>query len=331
MIRVGVVRGGISSEYDISLQSGATILDVLREHHADKYQPVDILISKDGEWHIAGRTISPERLMRDVDVIWNALHGEYGEDGQIQQLLEQLHIPYTGSGPVASAIGMNKKMTKDKARQLGVRVTDEYMIPDYRKQHGIVPEVYFKEHAQNVFLKFSPPWIIKPVSGGSSIGVSIVKTREELLNAIKKTAELSTDIIVEPYIKGRDATVAVADNFRNEKVYSFLPVEICPPSERFYDYKAKYTGESVHYSPGRFSQEEKEELQDFAKRIHEGIGLRHCSRSDFVVTPKGAYFLEVNTLPGMTGESNLPLSLEPVGSHLPEFVDHILQLALGRK
>ena len=316
MIRVGVVRGGISDEYNLSLQTGATVLEVLREHHADKYQPIDILISKEGAWHIGGREITPERLMRDVDVVWNGLHGQYGEDGQIQQLLEQLNIPYTGSGSVASAIGMNKKMTKDKARKLDIRVSDEYMIPDYRNQHGTTTEVYFKEHAQNIFLRFSPPWVIKPVGSGSSIGVSIVKTRGELFDALIKTAEHATDIIVEPYLNGKEASVAVTNDFRGQKLYSFLPVESKPLRQ---------------VSPGKFSEKEKKELQDFAKSIHENLGLKHYSQSDFIVTPKGAYFLEVNTLPDMGKESSISKALDPVGSNLPEFVDHILQLALGKK
>lgn len=331
MIRVGVIRGGVSNEYEVSLNTGATILSVLREHFAYKYIPIDILITKDGIWHKQGRPMNTDHLMRDVDVVFNALHGIYGEDGQVQQFLESLGVLYTGSGPLASAIGMNKKMTKDHVKKLGIKTADEYMVTDYRNVSQSVPEVYFKEEAQKVFLQFAPPWVIKPIGSGSSVGVSIVKTQTELVDALRKASETPGDIMVEQYIKGKEATVAVTDNFRGQETYSFLPIEIRVPTNRFFDYEMKYSGKAEEISPGNFSQTEKVLLQDLAKQIYKGLGLRHYARIDFILTPKGAYMLEVNTLPGMTSESLVPKSLPPVGSNLPEFVDHIIQLAHTKK
>jgi D-alanine-D-alanine ligase len=328
MIRVGVVRGGISNEYDVSLQSGATILELLRTHHADKYEAVDVLITKDGIWHIAGRSVTAEELKNKVDVIWNALHGAYGEDGQIQSMLEELGIPYTGSGPVASAISINKRLTKEHVRTFGIKTAQEYMIDDYRN-HPVVPEkAYFKEQAQNVFLKFSPPWVVKPIGSGSSVGVSIARTRGELVDAIRSASEMPGEIMVEEFIKGKEATVAVTEEFRGEPVYSFLPIEIRVPAGKFFDYEYKYNGQAQEISPGNFARDEKEQLQKIAQQVHAELGLKHYSRSDFIVSSRGIYFLEVNTLPGLTKESLYPKALAPLGTTMPDFIDHIIQLAL---
>ncbi|MBC7836866.1 ATP-grasp domain-containing protein, partial [Acetobacteraceae bacterium] len=133
---------------------------------------------------------------------------------------------------------------------------------------------------------------------------------------------------VEEFIKGKEATVGVVDNFRGEKFYALMPVEIVPPPSReFFDYHAKYSGESTERVPGNFTHSEKEELMYLAKRAHETLGLSHYSRSDFIVSKRGIYFLEINTLPGLTGESLLPKALAAGGSKLPEFLDHVITLA----
>lgn len=329
MIRVGVVRGGISNEYEVSLATGANVLDVLREKLSHKYLPVDILISKEGDWYIRGKKIDINELRASVDVVFNALHGEYGEDGQIQSVFEAAGIAYVGSGPVASAVAMHKKRTKDHLKESGIKMPLEYIVADYRTQGDVLPEVYLKEAVQKIFLSFSPPWVIKPLQGGSSVGVSIAKTREQLLNALRAASEFPGEIMVEEYIAGKEATVAVTENFRGEPIYSFLPIEIRVPKDRIFDYEMKYSGLAQEISPGNFSQEEKEVLQNAARIIHKDMGLRHYSRSDFIVSKRGIYMLEVNTLPGLTRESLVPKSLEPVGSHMGEFIDHIITLALN--
>jgi D-alanine-D-alanine ligase len=301
------------------LQTGATILQTLREHYLPNYEAVYVLITKDGTWHIGGKSITAAELKDRVDVVFNALHGEYGEDGQIQTLLEELGIPYTGSGPVASAIGMNKKLTKDTAKTLGIKTPNHYTIPDYRFQHGTVEEVYFKEQAQNVFLKFSPPWVIKPTGASSPVGVSIALTREQLLEGIKDASRFPGDIMIEEFIKGKEASVVVTDHFRNQPVYSFLPVEI-----RMHNKKVQ------EVSPGNFTAHEKHILEQLAKNVYKGLGLRHYARIDFIVTPKRTYLLQVSTLPEMSSESLVAKSLLPLGSNLPEFLDHVIKLALGK-
>jgi D-alanine-D-alanine ligase len=327
MIRVGVIRGGVSSEYEVSLETGKSVLSVLHDNFKDIYTPVDILITKDGTWHFAGREIRPEQLVDKIDVAFIALHGSYGEDGQIQQIFEDLGIPYVGSKPEPSKKALNKWSTKEYAREIDVLVSKDIYLDQYTESTAIPYADYVAAMTRETMMKLSPPWVVKPVESGSSIGISIVKTATDLQDVLMKLLGESV-VLVEEYIEGREATVAVTDNLRNEDIYAFLPIEIRTKST-FFDFDAKYSGEAEEISPGNFSQTEKQVLMDYAKRIHKGLGLRHYSRSDFIVGKNGKiYFLEVNNLPGLTKESLVPKSLPPVGVTLPEFIHHLIGLAL---
>lgn len=317
--RVGVLRGGPSTEYEVSLKSGKSVIDNL----ADRYEVYDILISKDGTWHYLGTPIKPENLFKKVDVIFNALHGAYGEDGTVQKLLDTFGIPYTGSTALASAIGMNKVLSKKVYKNHNLKTPLHTTIS--RKDSS--PEIIL-----NLFKSFPMPAVVKPVSGGSSVGTSIAKTLRELEVAINDALEYCDEALIEEFISGKEATCGVVDNFRNESVYSLFPVEIRKPGESsFFDYNAKYSGESEEICPGNFALAEKKIIQEMAVNAHKALGLRHYSRSDFIIHPKrGIYILETNTLPGLTGESLLPKSLKAVGSNLPDFLDHLIDLALKK-
>lgn len=322
LIRVGVLRGGIGHEYEVSLKTGASVLQHLA---VDKYQPVDILISRDGSWHLAGLPTSPTRAVKAVDVVFNALHGEFGEDGQAQQLLDYLTIPYTGSGAVASALGMNKLRAKEIFKQVGIKTPFGLVLKK-------TPETLVADIAYDAFQKISPPWIIKPVGGGSSVALFLARTYPELEQAISACFQVTDQILVEEYIRGREATSGVLDSFRGRDYYPLLPIEIIiPVHKKLFDYEAKYTGITTELCPGRFSSTEKKELEDLAVKIHQVLGLRHYSRSDFIISPRGIYALEVNTLPGLTTESLIPKSLKAAGISYDYFLDHIINLALSRR
>jgi len=319
-IRVGIVRGGPSSEYEVSLKTGQTVL----KHLPEKYIPVDILIDKAGLWHKDGWQTNPEDVFRNVDVVFNALHGEYGEDGKIQQLMDQFSMPYTGSNALASAIGMNKLQSKNIFKENNIK-TPAHIL--FRKDEGSIPDF-----AKTIFRSFPLPVIIKPVDRGSSVGVSKVLSFAEIVPALEKAFTYSDTVLVEEFIKGREATCGVIDCYRNQDIYSLLPIEIVPPEKSFFDYESKYNGESKEICPGNFSKEEKQNLQKLAIAVHKALGLRHYSRTDFIVSPKrGIYVLEVNTLPGLTEQSLLPKSLDAIGSNLSHFIDHVIQLAVTKK
>ena len=315
--KVGVLRGGPSSEYEVSLKTGKSVMDSL----VDRYEVLDIFIDKEGIWHYLGAPITPEKVFKKVDVIFNALHGAYGEDGTVQKLLDTFGVPYTGSTALASALGMNKVLSKK------IFVNNEIKTPLHKtisKKDNVAEEVI------KLFKTFPMPVVVKPVNGGSSVGTAIAKTMVELELAVNDALKYSDTALIEEFIAGKEATCGVVDNFRNEKIYALLPVEIRKPdASAFFDYNAKYSGQSQEICPGNFTEVEKRMVQQMAQEAHRALGLRHYSRSDFIIHPKrGVYILETNTLPGLTGESLMPKSLAAIGCSLPDFLDHLIKLAL---
>lgn len=317
---IGVLRGGPSSEYEVSLQTGKTALDHLP---SEKYRPLDIFIDRKGAWHVRGMPAKPERVLSRVDAVFNALHGAYGEDGTVQELLDRFSVPYTGSGKIASVVAMNKLIAKERAGAYGIK-TPRHVIVDKSR----ADETYLLE----LFRTFPQPSIVKPVSGGSSVGVTIAKSFEEFMRGVETALQYSPRAVIEEYIDGREATCGVLDSFRGEHIYALPPIEIVPPkTHSFFDYEAKYGGGSDEICPGNFTEGEKRELEHLTVAVHQILGLRHYSRSDFIVSRRGIYFLEANTLPGITAESLVPKELAAVGCTLPDFFDHVLSLALARK
>jgi D-alanine-D-alanine ligase len=336
-IRVGVLRGGISPEYGVSLETGKNVLEhlprVQNSKGENKYRAIDILITKDGTWHMNGIPTTAEKLQANVDVIWNALHGFYGEDGKVQQLLDNMKIPYTGSEAFPSSIGMHKVLSKEKFRSEGMKTPrHEYIVHPTAR---VLPEFYhsyISASVANIIRDIPLPWIIKPVNGGSSLGITLVSDFSDLESALIEMFQNSPDdILVEEFIVGREATVGVVDHFRGEERYAFLPIEIDKDPESHFGFEEKYNGQAREISPGRFSEDEKRELQRLASEIHRILNLRHYSRSDFIVTKnRGIYVIEANTLPGLTKESLLPKSLETIGASFSHFLDHVITLALKK-
>jgi D-alanine-D-alanine ligase len=326
--RIGVVRGGPSSEYDISLKTGAAVLDALDQ---EKYEPLDIIISKDGLWNIYGREIKPHEALRRVDVIFNALHGYYGEDGKIQNLFEAHRMPFTGSGSLSSAIAMNKILSKEYFRRAGLKTPAHVLIDkekveeDFRKGGDPAMGAYMRAHS-----KFSLPYIVKPVSAGSSVGVTLVKSRDDFALALAKAFDFGDSVLIEEFIPGIEANVGVIEGFRGKDLYALPPVEIRPIGRSIFDYQAKYEDGSNEIVPATFFTSIKKELEKLAIAAHSALGLRHYSRSDFIVTPhRGIFILEINNLPGLTKESIVPKALAAVGSSLSELADHLISLALS--
>jgi len=317
MLRVGVIRGGIGHEYEVSLRTGSSVLKNLDKH---KYQTRDILIDKAGLWHLDGLPIDPHSLAGLIDVAMIALHGEFGEDGQIQNLFDRLQIPYTGSGHIASALGMNKILSKEAVAKAGIKIPVGLEI-----QKGADSQ----QSARQAFNKISPPWVVKPVDRGSSVGLYLAKNIDELAEAIEKSFEFSDKVLVEEYIKGREATCGLVEGLRGQELYPLFPIEIIRPGGALiWNYNDKYSGETNEICPGNFSEEQKKEIQEMSLAVHRALGLRHYSRTDFIISPRGIYFLETYTLPGLTDESLLPKALLSAGVRYPEFLDHLITLAL---
>jgi len=321
-LRVGVLRGGPSNEYEVSLNSGSAVLSALRENRSGKYLVRDIFIDRNGNWHIDGFAVEPHDIAGKIDVAFNALHGNYGEDGKIQSLFETYGIPFTGSGSLASAVGMNKVLTKKAMSAQGIKspYTREFPASEFIEDQ--------KGTAQWLFETFIMPAVVKPATGGSAIGISIVRNKADWLPALVNAADHSDSILIEEFIPGIEATCGVIEGFRGKDIYA-LPVIEIRPKAGFFDYDAKYNGMSEEIVPATFSQELKKEIESLAIEIHQMLSLRHYSRSDFIIHPRrGVYSLEVNTLPGLTSESLIPKALKAVGSDLSELVEHLIALAL---
>ena len=319
--RVAVLRGGPSEEYNISLNTGGSVLDALDQN---KYHPIDVVITRSGEWLQNGHMRSPESILQSVDVVFVALHGTYGEDGTVQRLMDKFGVRYTGSRAFPSAIAMNKAMTKDRLHDMGVRMAQHMLVTRDSKNsmHGVVASI------SNMF---GPKYVIKPIGSGSSVGVDIVENALMLQSALQKALEQYEQVLVEEYIGGREATCGVINNFRDRPIYALPPIEIIPPENAgYFDYKVKYDGTTKEICPGKFSQAEKEEIERVARTVHEALELSQYSRTDFIVSPHGIYFLEVNTLPGLTPESLMPKALTAVGATYESFIDHLLTDALNR-
>jgi len=318
-IRVGVLRGGISGEYDVSLKTGGAVLRGLPEH----YQPFDILIDKAGVWHCNGLPNEPARILSHLDVVFNALHGYYGEDGKIQTFLNHFGTPYTGSRALSSALGMNKILAKEIFQKYDLRTPHAV----YLESAQVTPT-----HITQLYRTFPQPSVIKPFDGGSSLGVIMARDFESFARGIEEALTHSRTVLIEEYIRGREGTCGVLDNFRDERYYALPPIEIIPPDNSdFFDYEAKYSGVTQEICPGNFSHDEKQEIMRMAIEAHQVLGLRHYSRSDFIVSSRGIYILETNTLPGLTDESLLPKAAQAIGCSFPQFLDHILTQALSQK
>jgi D-alanine-D-alanine ligase len=315
--KVAVVRGGISPEYDVSLQTGSAVLRNLPED----FHGIDIFIDKRGMWHRNGMPMLPYRALKNVDVVWNALHGEYGEDGKIQRELAAIGVPFTGPHVLPASISMSKALSKDHFRRAGLQVP-----------HGVVLRVGEDIHADILaaMALMSFPLIVKPSDAGSSVGVTLAQSNTELEEGVRRAFNYSPKVLVEEYIPGTEATVGVIENFRDEELYSLAPIEIRPTDNHtFFNYDAKYKKGALEISPGNFHDSDVRALREFAKLAHHTLGLRHYSRSDFIVSPgRGIYILETNSLPGLTPESLIPKALQTANVSFREFLSHILSLAV---
>lgn len=292
--RIGVLLGGLSAERDVSLRSGEAIAQALESRGFDVAR-IDV-----------GRDVARRLLDERVEVAFIGLHGRYGEDGCIQGLLESMFVPYTGSGVLASAMAMDKVVTKRIFQLAEVPVADWMVVP--RDQ---MPSA--------ASLPFGVPCVVKPSREGSSVGVSLVEREEDLAAAVAEAARHPGEVLVERYVKGREINVAVLDG------EALGAIEI-RSSRAFYDYTAKYTAGMTQYVyPAPVTPEEDARLSELAVRAYAALGCQGAARVDFIAPPSGdPLCLEVNTLPGMTATSLLPKIAAGRGLDFPSLCERLL-------
>lgn len=315
MKKVGVIRGGVSPEYLFSIQTGAEVIRAIGE---SGYEAVDLFLDKDGVLHVWGVPTTLQELPHKVDLIWNALHGEFGEDGKLQQLLHQLNMPYIGPDVATSALFAKKDTAKHLVSQDKSVKTPPSML--------LFPEntMSVSELTRSIYTKMAPPWVIKPLSGGASINTFFIKTPLELSQYVDQAIQLGEPFLVEQYIYGREAAVVVARDFRDEEFYSFPVVEIKSPTNGIHTSEKRNEDESaiVH---GSFTKDERIQIETLAKEIHKKHNLGDFSQIEFIVDTKGTpWFLEVDTVPHLHPESPFRKALHAVGVTLKEFIQSFI-------
>lgn len=349
-LNVCVLFGGMSPEHEVSLRSAESVLNNMSK---EKYNVLPVGITQEGAWILFGgedysmlpsgtwrehpdnrpATISPIRgqgllcfegdcvVRQMVDVVFPVLHGENGEDGAMQGLLQMAGIPYVGPHVAESAVAMDKTLTKLVADHAGIEQADWKLIHNSELQNRM------EQVMDNLEARFQYPVFVKPAGTGSSVGVSKASNRQELSDALLQAGVYGEKILVEEFIHGREIEVAVMGNCSPA---ASVCGEIDAGAE-FYDYDAKYiTDTSVAYIPARIPEEVAEQVRDQAVRIYSAIGCQGMSRVDFFVTydDNRVVFNEINTLPGFTSISMYPKLFAASGIPFDQLIDELLRLAM---
>ncbi len=307
-INIAVLSGGVSSEREVSLKSGSQVFEALdkNKYHVVQYDPRKDL----------------ERLVKDasgIDAALIILHGSFGEDGTIQGLLDLLNIPYQGAGVLGSALAMNKAASKQLYQKSGLKTPDFDLLikenPSYSK-YALVE-------------KIGLPLVVKPASGGSSIGMSIVRSIEGVDEAVEKAFDYDDVIMLEAYIKGVELTGGVIGN---EHLEALPIIEIIPdPTHEFFDFEAKYTaGITQEICPARIDDELTQKAQEYAKTAHKALFCKGYSRTDMILQNNDIFVLETNTIPGMTPTSLFPLAAKTYGLSFGGLLDRLIELSLEK-
>lgn len=260
------------------------------------------------------------------DVVFIALHGKGGEDGTVQGLLEVLGVPYTGSGVLASALAMDKVMSKRLFESAGIPVIDGIFVTRAGLSGGTEAD-FRRVSANEVETRLGFPVFVKPNAGGSTCGCSLVTAADQLFKAVREALEFDETVLIEKYIRGTEITVGVLD-FQPEPMLALPVIEIVPKSE-YYDYESKYVvGGSEHIIPARLPEAMLLRAQEIARECHRLLGCRTLSRTDLIAADGRLYVLEVNTIPGMTPTSLLPQAAEHAGIPFSELLDRIVRSAM---
>jgi D-alanine-D-alanine ligase len=306
--RIALIAGGWSGEREISIKSGKSVLKAFdrKKYHVEWYDPRDDL-----EKLIAEK--------RRIDLAFILLHGKFGEDGRIQGLLDILDVPYVGSGVLASAVALNKRMAKEIYKSNGLQVAKD-MVLRRSDEYSV----------RNINERLGPITIVKPVEEGSSLGMSRCGNEDELETGINKAFQHEDKIMVEEYIDGREVTCCVLGN---QSLQALPLVEIIPNKEfRFFDYKAKYTpGATREICPAQLSAALAEKIQTCGMEAHRVLECRVWSRTDMIIRDENIYLLETNTIPGMTETSLFPLAAKTAGLTFSELLDQLIFLSLEKE
>lgn len=296
-MKVGVVMGGVSSEREVSLNTGNEICKNLDKN---KYEIFPVVIDKKEDI---------VEKVKGLDFVFIALHGKFGEDGTVQGILEMLNIPYTGCGVMSSALCMDKDMTKKIIRAEGIKTADWAIVKN------------IEDIDYDLIEKIGYPVVVKPNSGGSSVATSIIKTKDGIKDAVYEALKYDDEVMIEGYIKGDEITCCIL----NEKM---LPVLAIKPRSCFFDYTSKYADGGADEFIVELEKELHKKVEAMALKCYEALKCSVYSRVDIIVKDGVPYVLEINTLPGLTKNSLFPKSARGVGMSFNELLDKIIEYSL---
>ena len=310
-LKIALLCGGPSNEFDVSVM---TAKEIDKSLDKKKYDVVNVLIGKDLTWQIDSKeyatNVALKYLKKNTDLAIIAMHGKFGEDGELQSLLDSIKLPYLGSGIQASHDAMDKKISNEFYEKSGLLVPKSLVVD------GKKPDELEKIHS------FPLSFVIKPLKGGSSIGVSIIKDKNEIENGVHLAMHDEDQLLVQEYVAGRELTCGVIE--KEGTLIPLVPTEIILTTSKFFDYKAKYTESGCEEitPPKDLPPSVYKEVQRQSLEAHKSLGCRTFSRSDFILSSDGKlYILETNTIPGMTEFSLLPKGARAMGVKFSELLD----------
>ncbi len=316
MNRIGIIRGGMSDEYDVSIKTGGRIIQALQR---SGLEPIDMLVTKDGVFHVNGKETDIERIPEFVDGVFIALHGKLGEDGRVQKALEELGVPYNGTNSANIGRTHDKRISKQIAAELGINVPDAYVIPDAGGVPEAMREAFAEKGAQEILDHVAPPWVIKPTNSGSSKQVRYAGTFPELIKAVYELLGTTDDILAETHIKGREVHMFAAENFRDQSLYVAPPLEIFH-GEKIFSEQNRATGNYKSHFAKHSDDSLNQGLEKLARDVFEKFGLAGYATMDFLVAGNKIYLLEIDALPAFDEHSPLSRILEGIGAPL----DHVI-------
>jgi D-alanine-D-alanine ligase len=312
-IKVAILAGGPSEEHEVSLKSGNQVLENI---DPKKYEASLVKIDKNINW-----AMDSKEIKNNFDIVFIALHGKYGEDGTVQSELEAEGILYTGSDAQVSALCMNKHISLKILQDAGLIIPQTLYLDhnDWKKNSDIV--------LQKAKLFVEPPYVIKPNRSGSSLDMIISGDSDDIEPTLRVLFQKHRDLIIQPFIDGREVTCGVLDHGVSRSAYSLPVTEIKPKLSHFFDYDSKYkVGGSEEITPAEMSDAWLSHIEQTAKKAHILLGCRGFSRVDMVISNEGkVYVLEVNTIPGLTETSLLPQEAEEKKISFTKLIDLIIE------
>ncbi|MBC6003592.1 D-alanine--D-alanine ligase [Paeniclostridium sp. NSJ-45] len=298
-MKIAIVMGGISSEREVSLKSGEAVFNGIDKN---KYEVVKVVLDDKKDIFT--------KITDDIDFAFLALHGKFGEDGCVQSILEAMDIPYSGCGPLTSALCMDKNMTKKILRDSNLPTAPWTVVRS-------VEEIDYEE-----IEKIGYPVFIKPNSGGSSVATFLVKSKDEVLNAVEKGLEVDDCVMIEKYIKGGEYTSFIL----NGEVFPTISIKA---NSEFFDFESKYSQNGATEEVVYLEEKLQDEINEISKGCWKAFNCKAYVRVDVIISDGVPYVLELNTLPGMTQTSLIPRSAKAKGIEFSQLIEKIIEYSLN--